>query len=64
MRPIAPCRFKPTIGVEFTGNVTAWWLLSASCASAALVGENDDWTRVETLNIDFAIIAKIQGMVR
>jgi hypothetical protein len=60
--PIEPCRFAPTIGIEFSGNPETWWLLSAPCRAAVLVSANDDWTRAEPFKIDVSIISEIQNL--
>ena len=60
--PIQPCRFTPTIGIEFvdlTGSSSAWWLLSEPCQDAVLVSSDDDWTRVKPSRITGHLIAEL-----
>ena len=60
--PIEPCRFAPTIGIEFPGNPEGWWLLSASCRAAVLVSASDDWTSAKPFRIESNIIGKIKEL--
>jgi hypothetical protein len=64
LAPIEPCRFVPTIGIEFAGGQGAWWLLSARCHDAVLVSADQDWTRIRPIKIEPKIIKEILDLAK
>jgi hypothetical protein len=62
--PIEPCRFVPTVGIEFVGGQGAWWLLSVRCHDAVLLSTDQDWTRVRPIKIEPKIIEEILKLAK
>lgn len=49
---IKPCPFAPSFGFEFSeGSGSAWWLVSETCRTAALVSRNEYWSEADTFDL-------------
>lgn len=49
---IKQCPFAPSFGFEFNdGSGSAWWLVSETCKTAALVSRNEYWSEADTFDL-------------